>query len=113
MAKWIIGRQGEELSEVQRNSTEPDGHNSGKDHVDDAGTAHAFMAAKEEALYGEQGEPRPSSYRNKRSRCSRGKAAEAACVKHLTRVERQVPKEHWGALDYAACALRELPEAGQ
>ena len=64
-----------------RNSTEPDGHNNGKDHVDDAGTAHAFMAAKEEAMYGEHGEARPLRARNKRSRCSSGKAVEAACVK--------------------------------
>ena len=113
MAEWIKGRQGEELSEVLRNSTEPDGHNNGKDHLDDAGTAHAFMAAKEEALYGEHGEAQPLRARNKRSRCSSGKAVEAACVKRFTRVERQLPKEHWDALDYAAYALRVLPGAGQ
>ena len=113
MAEWIKGRQGEELSGVLRNTPEPDGHNNGKAEVDDAGTAHAFMAAKEEALYGEHGEAQPLRARNKRSRCSSGKAVEAACVKRFTRVERQLPKEHWDALDYAAYALRVLPGAGQ
>ena len=92
-----------------RNSTEPDGHNNGKAEVDDAGTAHAFMAAKEEAMYGTHGEAPLQRGQKKRSRCSSGKAVEAACVKRLTRVERQLPKEHWEALDYAAYALRVLP----
>lgn len=96
-----------------RNSTEPDGHNNGKAEVDDAGTAHAFMAAKEEALYGEHRESGPRRFRLTRGRCSSGKAVEAACVKRLTRVERQLPKGSWDALDYAAYALRVLPEAGQ
>lgn len=39
-----------------RNATEPDGHNNGKAHVDDAGTAHAFMAAKEKVMYDEHNE---------------------------------------------------------
>ena len=56
MTQWKKGRQGEELSEVLRNSAEPDGHNNGKDHVDDAGTAHAWMAVREEALHGEHAE---------------------------------------------------------
>ena len=56
MTRWKKGRQGEELSEVLRNSAEPDGRNNGKDHVDDAGTAHAWMAAREEALRGEHAE---------------------------------------------------------
>jgi hypothetical protein len=109
MAKWIKGRQGEELSEVLRNTPEPDGHNNGKAHVDDAGTAHAFMAAKEKVMYDEHGEARPTSSLQKRSRCSSGKAVEAACVKSLTRVERQLSKEAWEPLDYAAYALRVLP----
>jgi len=56
MTRWKKGRQGEELSEVLRNSAEPDGRNNGKDHLDDAGTAHAWMAAQEEALHGEHTE---------------------------------------------------------
>jgi hypothetical protein len=63
MAQWKKGRQGEELSEVLRNSTEPDGHNNGKDHVDDAGTAHALIAAREEALHGEHAERRKPGWR--------------------------------------------------
>lgn len=109
MAKWTKGRQGEELSEVLRNTPEPDGHNNGKAHVDDAGTAHAFMAAKEKVMYDQHNEVQPTRAPKKRSRCSSGKAVEAACVKRLTRVERQLPKEHWEALDYASYALRVLP----
>ena len=30
-------------------------------------------------------------------------------MKRLTRVERQLPRERWEALDYAAYALRVLP----
>jgi len=98
---------------VLRNTPEPDGHNNGKAHVDDAGTAHALMAAKEKVMYDEHGETRQLKARKKRSRCSSGKAVEATCVKRLTRVERQLPKELWDALDYAAYALRVLPGAGQ
>ena len=87
MGRWIKGRQGEELSEVLRNSTEPDGHNNGKAEVDDAGTAHAFMAAKEEAMFGDHGE-----------------------------AERHRKKKSWRTVDYTEYALRllaEQAEAGQ
>jgi hypothetical protein len=63
MARWIKARQGEELSEVLRNSAEPDGCNNGKDHIDDAGTAHAWMAAREEALRGEHAERKKPGWR--------------------------------------------------
>ena len=96
-----------------RNTAEPGGHNNGKAEVDDAGTTHAWMAAKEEAMYGNHREAPLRRGQKKRSRCGRGKAVEAACVKRLTRVERQLPKGSWEALDYAAYALRVLPEAGQ
>ena len=56
MTRWKKGRQGEELSEVLRNTSGPHGQNNGKGHVDDAGTAHAWMAAREEALHGEHAE---------------------------------------------------------
>ena len=56
MARWKKGRQGEELSEVLRNTPEPNGQNNGKDEVDDTGAAHAWVAAREEALHGEHAE---------------------------------------------------------
>ena len=39
-----------------RKTTEPDGHNIGKASVDDAGTAHGFLGAKEHATYGNHSE---------------------------------------------------------
>ena len=52
MAGWIKGRQGEELSEVLRNTPEPDGHNNGNADVDDNGGAHAFLQSMEDARHG-------------------------------------------------------------
>ncbi len=49
-------RQEEELSETLLDTAEPDDHNIGKPDVDDEGTAHALMAALEEARYGDQSE---------------------------------------------------------
>jgi hypothetical protein len=63
MARWKKGRQGEELSEVLRNTPEPNGQNNGKDDVDDTGAAHAWMAVREEALHGEHAERRRPGWR--------------------------------------------------
>jgi hypothetical protein len=109
MAGWIKGRQGEELSEVLRNTTEPDGHNKGRSDVDDACTAHAFMAAKAKALYGEHREG-PPARQKKRARCTDGKAVEGACVKRGVRVVRPLRKEACDELSYAAHAIRTLPQ---
>ena len=49
-------RQEEELSETLLDTAEPDDHNNGKPDVDDEGTAHALMAALEEAKYGDHSE---------------------------------------------------------
>lgn len=51
------------MSEVLRNTLEPNGQNNGKDEVDDAGTAHAWMAAREEALHGEHTERKKPGWR--------------------------------------------------
>ena len=51
------------MSEVLRNSAESDGRNNGRDHVDDAGTAHAWMAAREGALHGEHAERKKPGWR--------------------------------------------------
>jgi hypothetical protein len=110
MTGWIKGRQGEELSEVLRNSTEPDGRNNGRSDVDDAGTAHAFIAAKEKALYGEHREGPPAREKKKRVRCTDGKAAEGLCVKRGVRVARPLGKEACEELSYAAYVLKTLPQ---
>jgi hypothetical protein len=44
---WKKMRQGEEKAEVALNTSEPDGSNNGKTHVDDADTAHGFTHQKE------------------------------------------------------------------
>ena len=110
MTGWIKGRQGEELSEVLRNTTEPDGHNNGRSHVDDADTAHAFIAAKEKVLFGEHREGPPARRKKKRIRCTEGKAAERACVKRGVRVVHPLSEEACEELSYAAHALKTLPQ---
>lgn len=111
MARWIKGRQGEELSEVLRNSTEPDGRNNGRSDVDDAGTAHAFIAAKEKALYGEHREGPPARQKKKKkARCTDGKAAEGLCVKRGVRLAHHLDKDTSEQLSYMAYTLRTLPQ---
>lgn len=93
-----------------RNATEPDGHNNGRSDVDDAGTAHAFMAAKEKALYGEHREGPQARQKKKRVRCTEGKAAEGACVKRGVRLAHHLDKDTSEQLSYMAYALRTLPQ---
>lgn len=110
MAGWINARQGEELSEVLRNSAEPDGSNNGRSEVDDTGAAHAFVAAKEKMLFDEHVEGRPAGQKKKLVRCNEGKAVGHVCVKRGVRVVRPLNKEACEALSYAAHAIRTLPQ---